>query len=445
MIITKKAISRRTVLRGVGTALALPMLDSMIPALTASPRPVARFGAVYVPNGINMLDWTPADDTVLELSPTLKPLDPFRDRLLVLTGLNSTPPPERAAALVGNHSRASTRFLTDIQPKPTLGSDLEAGISMDQIAARQVGERTSLASLELGIDSNETSGGGDTGYSRAYCSTIAWRSAKTPLPMENNPRVVFERLFGDEASTDPATRLARMQEQSSLLDSVNDKIARLNRSLGARDVSKLGEYLDAVRDIERRIQREEHEKRELPVVSYPAGIPETFAGHVKLMFDLSVVAYQADITRIITFMVGREFSGRTYPTLGIHDAHHALSHHQHDPEKLAKLAKIDNYNVQLLVYYLNKLRSTKDSEGSLLDSMMLVYGAGMSDGNSHSPKNLPIVLLGGGAGELRPGRHVRYKRDTPLANLHLAILDRMGVHIDKIGDSNGELKSLDDV
>jgi Protein of unknown function (DUF1552) len=444
MIITKKAISRRTVLRGAGAALALPLLDSMIPALSAAPKPVTRFGAVYVPNGIVMSKWTPADGPALELSPTLAPLEPFRDRSLVLTGLNSTPPPERAAALVGNHSRASTRFLTDVQPKPTLGSDLEAGISMDQIAAQQIGGLTPLASLELGLDSNETSGGGDTGYSRAYCSTIAWRSVKTPLPMENNPRVVFERLFGDAASTDPATRLARMKEQSSLLDSVSEKIARLNRSLGARDSSKLSEYLDAIRDIERRIQRGEQHKQEMPVMAYPAGIPETFAEHAKLMFDLSALAYQADMTRIITFMVGREFSGRTYPELGIHDAHHAISHHQNDPEKIAKLEKIDAYNVQLLTYYLEKLRSIKDGDGTLLDRMMLIYGAGMSDGNAHSPKNLPILLLGGGAGQLKPGRHLRYERDTPLANLHLAILDRMGVRVDKIGDSSGECKLLSD-
>ncbi len=447
MIISKTAINRRTVLRGMGTALALPVLDGMFPALAAAPKPVNRFGVVYVPNGIMMENWTPATQGAgFAFSPILKPLEPFRDRLLVLSGLSSTPPPERANALVGNHSRASTRFLTDVQPKPTLGSDLEAGISMDQIAANELGQQTQLASLELGLDSNETAGGGDTGYSRAYCSTISWRSTKTPLPMENNPRVVFERLFGDTANASRDVRLARIQQQRSILDSVIEKINRLDQRLGPADSVKLGEFLEAVRDVERRIQKVERQNDEQVVtLEHPAGIPGTFVDHLKLMFDLYALAYQCDLTRIVTFMVSREFSGRTYPQLGVHDGHHATSHHQNDPAKLADLVKINTFHVGLLTYFLEKLRSTPDGDGSLLDHVMLIYGAGMSDGNSHSPKNLPVLLLGGGAGTLKPGRHIQYKQDTPLANLHLALLDRLGVRIEKIGDSNGECEQLGDV
>lgn len=447
MIISKSAINRRAVLRGIGTALTLPFLDAMVPALSAMPKPVNRFGVVYLPNGMMMENWTPATvGAGFELSPILSPLEPYRNHMLVLSGLSSTPPPERANALVGNHSRASTRFLTDVQPKPTLGSDLEAGVSMDQIAANEIGQQTPLASLELGLDSNETTGGGDTGYSRAYCGTISWRGPRTPLPMENNPRAVFERLFGDTASTSPDARIARIRQERSILDSVTEKIARLNGKLAPSDTGKLDEFLSAVRDIERRIQATEKQSDQpIPLLEHPAGIPASFVEHLNLMFDLYALAYQCNQTRVITLMVGREFNGRTYPELGVHDGHHATSHHQNDPAKLADLIKINTYHVKLFTYFLEKLRSTPDGDGSLLDHVMLLYGAGMSDGNSHSPKNLPVLLMGGGAGQLKTGRHVKYKMDTPLANLHIALLDKLGVRTDKIGDSNGECDHLSEV
>jgi hypothetical protein len=439
MVVTKKAIARRTVLRGIGTAIALPMLESMLPALKAAPKPVQRFGAVYVPNGINMKNWTPlAEGSAFEFTPILKPLELYRQQLLVLTGLNSTPPPQ-SAELPGNHGRAATRFLTDVQPKPTLSSDLQAGISVDQIVARYLSSQSALPSLELGLDSSDTPGGGDPGYSRAYTSTISWRSATTPLPMENNPRVVFERLFGDNASADPSARLARMAEERSVLDAITSKIASFERTLGPADRMKFQEYVDSLRDVERRIQNTEQQRKDLPALEHPAGIPNTFAEHVKLMYDLWFLAFQCDVTRVATFMIAREFSGRTYPELGIHDAHHPLSHHQNDPERLASLTKINTYHIEVFSYLLKKLQNASDGDGSLLDHTTLIYGAGMSDGNSHSPYDLPVLVAGGGE---RNGRHVRYSKGSPLANLHLTIMDKLGVHIDKIGDSTGEFENL---
>jgi Protein of unknown function (DUF1552) len=442
MMITKKAIPRRTILRGAGTALALPLLDSMFPALAATSKPVIRFGTVYVPNGIMMANWTPGTEGAsYQLSPILKALEPYRNHLLVLSGLNSTPPPERNS-LEGVHSRASTRFLTDIQPKPTLGSDLQAGISMDQIAANEVGQQNQFPSLQVGLDSNDTAGGGDTGYSRAYCSTISWSSATTPLPMENDPRLLFERLFG-ETGSDPAKRRAQSEEDRSLLDSITDKITSLRRKLPPSDSVRLTEYLDGVREVEQRIQKaEKQNSREVPLIDHPDGIPDTFPEHAKLMFDLMALAYQADLTRIITFMLGREFNSRTYPELDIHDGHHSISHHQNDPVKLAQLVKINTLHVQLFTYYLEKLKSTQDGEGSLLDHLLLVYGGGMSDGNKHWPLDLPVLLFGSEAGTLKPGRHIRFKDGLPLANLHLSLLDRLGVHVDKLGDSNGRCEQI---
>lgn len=446
MIITRKSISRRTVLRGIGAGVSLPLLDAMVPALTAfektAAKPVNRFGAVYVPNGIMMAQWTPtAEGTAFEFSPTLKALEPFRERLLVLSGLNSTPPKQTGA--VGVHARASTRFLTDTPPKVTNGADLEAGISMDQIAAQELGKHTQLASLELGLESTESGASCDNGFNCVYTSTISWRGPTTPLPTEHNPREVFERMFGDTTSTDPATRLARIQQQRSILDSVTRRIGQLEQSVGSGDRAKLDEYFEAIRDVERRIQNAEHQSAtELPVVDQPPGIPATFEEHAKLMYDLYALAYQCDLTRVITFMIAHEFSGRTYPQIGVPDAHHPISHHQNDPVRLAKLAKINAYHIELFAGFLKKLQSTPDGDGSLLDHVMIVYGAGMSDSNSHDPKNLPILLAGGGAGGLKGGAHLRLTKDTPLANLHLSLLDKLGVHADKLGDSAGELSEL---
>jgi hypothetical protein len=452
MIVTKKTVSRRTVLRGLGASLALPLLDAMVPPLTAlansAARPVRRLGVVYVPNGMVMNRWVPtAVGREFELTPTLLPLQPFKEQLLVLGGLNSIPPKTELAEATGVHARASTRFLTGIPPKFTAsGSQVEAGISMDQILARELGRETQLASLELALESSESAGTCDLGFSCAYTNTIAWRSPTTPLPMEHNPRAVFQRLFGASGTTGSGARLASARRDRSILDSVSSKVSTLQLDLGSRDRAKLSEFLDAVRDVERRIQKiEEQSARELPEVVQPSGIPASFSEHARLMFDLQVLAYQCDLTRMITFMIGREFSGRTYGEIGVPDAHHPTSHHQGDLEKLAKLAKINAFHMTLFAEYLEKLRNTPDGDGSLLDHLIVVYGAGMSDSNSHSPEDLPVLLLGGGGGTLRGGRHLIYPSRTPLANLHLSLLDKMGASIDRLGDSTGTFSDLSGV
>ena len=358
----------------------------------------------------------------------------------MLSGLNSIPPPD---AVENAHPKASTRFLTDVAPKYTRGTaDLHAGTSMDQIAAKELGRYTQLASLELGLESSESAGTCSSGFSCAYTSTISWRTPTTPLPMEHDPRVVFERMFGDSGSTNADARRARMQADASILDSVIQKIGRLEKEFGAGDRAKLSEYFEAIRDVERRIQKaEEQSSQELPTMEHPAGVPAKFDDYAKLMYDLIALAYQCDMTRIITFMIGREQSGRTFPEFGIPDAHHAISHHQNDPVKLAKLAKINTYHITLFTRLLEKLRSTPDGDGSLLDHSMIIYGAGMSNGNAHDPRNLPILVLGGGCGQLKGGRHIQYAKDTPLANLHLTLLDKLGVHVERIGDSTGEFES----
>ena len=441
MIITRKAIPRRTVLRGLGAALALPLLDGMVPALTAqaltAAKPINRFGVMYIVNGMIMEQWTPKEEGAgYELTPTLAALAAHRDRFSVLTGLACVPSPGRPG---GAHAKASTRFLTDVSP-PTSETWLDAGVSVDQILAQEAGRHTQLASLELAIESGETAGACDVGFACAYTNTVSWRSANTPLPTENNPRVVFERLFGDSGSTDPKARRARIRQDKSVLDSVIEEAASLRRSLGPGDGVKLVEYLDAIRDVERRIQRaEEQSGRELPLVDHPAGAPDSFDDHVKLMCDLQVLAYQADLTRVVTFMLGREFSGVTYPQIGVPDAHHPITHHQQEPEKIVKVAKINAYQVTKFAYLLDRLSATPDGDGTLLDHATLIYGTGMGDCNAHDPRNIPVLLAGGGAGHLKGGRHIRYPKETPLANLHLTLLDKLGVNLERIGDSTGRL------
>ncbi len=446
MILTKKTIDRRTVLRGLGAALALPFLDSMVPALIGAPRAATRFGAVYVPNGINMSTWTPAaEGTTFEFTPSLKPLETFRDHLLVLSKLNSNLP-TKPNGPPGIHARASTRFLTDVPPKPEEGNDLQAGTSVDQILAQEFGRYTQLASLELGLESTESVGACDPGFNCAYTGTISWRDAHTPLPMEINPRVIFERMFGDSANTDPALRLDRMARQRSILDSLLQKTSALELRLGPSDSLKLDQYLEAVRDVERRIQRaEEQNTHELPVMQQPSGIPGTFEEHARLMYDLMALAYQCDLTRVVTFMIGHEYSGRTHPEIGVTDAHHAISHHKGDPANLAKLTKVDTLHVGLFAKLLEKLRSTPDGDGSLLDHMILIYGSGMSDGNAHDPKNLPIILAGGGSGQIKGGRHLQFAKDTPLANLHLTVMNKFGIQVERFGDSSGEFRELSSI
>jgi hypothetical protein len=440
MIVTKKAIPRRTMLRGIGAALALPLLDSMDPAFSATSKtvakPINRFGVVYVPNGMIMKDYLPATEGAeWELTPTLSALEPFRKQVLVLSGLNSSPTPGRPG---GAHAKASTKFLTDVSP-PTSETWLDAGISMDQILAQAVGKQTQLASLELAIESGETAGACDTGFACPYTNTISWKSANTPLPTQNNPRVIFERLFGDSGSTDPKARLAGLRRRQSILDSVSQEVAQLQGSLPQTDRSKLTEYLDAIRDVEQRIQVAEGQSgQELPRVDHPVGIPSDWEQHVRLMFDLEALAYQCDLTRVITMMLGHEHSGMTYPQIGVPDAHHPISHHQQEPEKLEKVAKINAYHVKMFSYFLGKLQSTPDGDGTLLDHMTMIYGAGIADSNSHSPINIPIVLAGGGAGNLKGGRHIRFK-GMPLANLHLTLLDQFAVRWDRLGDSTGRV------
>ena len=441
MLIFKKAIPRRTMLRGLGATLALPLLDAMVPSLTALQRtaakPITRFGVMYVPNGMVMEQWTPATEGAgFELTPTLAPLTPFRDDLVVLSNLACVPSPGRPG---GAHAKASTRFLTDISP-PTSETWLDAGISMDQLAAREIGVSTQLASLELSVESGETAGACDVGFACAYTNTISWLGPATPLPTENNPRTIFERLFGDSGSTDPNARLARLRQDRSVLDSVREEVGLLQGTLGQGDRAKLVEYLDAIRDVERRIQRAEQQHgTALPVIDHPAGIPSTYDDHVKLMCDLQVLAYQADLTRVITFMLGREFSGVTYPQIDVPDAHHPITHHQQEAPKIAKVAKINHYHVTQFAYLLEKLRSTPDGDGTLLDHAIMMYGTGMGDCNAHDPRSIPLVLAGGRSAQIKGGRHIRYAKETPLANLHLTLLDKLGVHLDKMGDSTGRL------
>ena len=445
MIITKKAIPRRTVLRGLGATVALPLLDGMVPALTAlsktAAKPTIRWGVVYVPNGVVIKEWTPAaEGAAFEFTRILQPLEPFRDQLLVLTGLTQNRDGETAKS-GAVHGRCATRFLTGVIPKPwgQEGYDFHADISLDQVAAKELGQHTQLPSLEFALDSGDVGTGTcDGGYSCAYSHTITWRGPTTPLPMEYNPRVVFERLFGDGGSTDPRARLARAQRDRSLLDSVTAEVADLQRGLGTVDRARLSEYLDAVRDVEHRIQMaEEQSGRELPTFDQPAGVPATFGEHARLMFDLQVLAYQSDLTRVITFMVGREFSSRTYPEVGAPGGHHPLSH-ERSADSQEQLTRINVYHVTQFAYYLERLRATPDGEGSLLDHVIINYGAGMCEGN-HRPENLPIVLAGGGAGQLKGGYHLRYPGDTPLANLHLTVLEKLGMRMDTIHDSTGTL------
>ena len=441
MIITKKAIPRRSVLRGIGATLALPLLDGMVPALSAirttAARGMRRFGVVYVPNGMAMEHWTPTGEgTAFEFSPILQPMTPLRDRTLVLTGLNPGPGG-------GAHAGASTKFLTGVAGRMTDGAEIHSGTSIDQLLGKELGQYTQLSSLELALDGRDFAGSCDAGFSCAYTNTISWRTPTTPLPMENNPRVVFERLFGDSGSTDPAVRLARIKEDRSILDSVTEKVADLQQGIGPEDRHKIGQYLDAVRDVERRIQKaEEQSARELPLVQQPAGIPATFEEHMRLMFDLQLLAYQTDLTRVASFMVGREISGRTYNQIGIPDAHHPLSHHLDDPVKIGIMSKINTYHVVLFAEFVEKMRSTPDGDGSLLDHSLLLYGAGMSNSNAHAPINLPIMLVGGAGGGLEGGRHITYPEDTPMANLLMAIMDALGVPMDQVGDSNGMLDVL---
>ena len=444
MIISKKTLARRTVLRGVGATLALPMLDAMVPALSGisgrAAEPVRRLGWVYSPNGMAMDAWTPAATESLALSTTLSPLASYREQTVVVSGLAQG----QAEALGdgnGEHTRATATWLNGVHPRETEGADVRAGKTADQIAADQLGRTTSLSSLELAIDQDFLVGSCDNGYSCIYMNTIAWRDATTPLPMQNNPRVIFERLFGEGGST--ANRQTEFQKDRSILDAITSDLARLQRDVGSSDRARVTQYLDAVRAIERRIQLSEQNDTELPELERPVGIPESYQEHVTLMFDLMALAYQVDMTRVFTFMLGRELNGRAYPEIGIPDSHHGLSHHRYDTTKLAQLAKINTYHVSLFTHFLDALADTPDGDGSLLDHSLLMYGASLSDSNKHSHFDLPLLLVGGGAGQLKGGRHLQYPRDTPMTNLLVSQLEKAGVRLDEgLGDSTGRLVEL---
>ena len=441
MMIFKKAIPRRTFLRGIGATVALPLLDGMVPAMAATRQtanPVKRFSCVYAANGMIMDKWTPAiEGAGFALTPILEPLAPFRDQMLVLSGLAHNAGRALPGESTGDHARAGATFLTGVHPKKTEGADTRAGISADQIAAKEFGKYTQQASLELCVDNPVLLGQCEVGYTCAYMNSLCWSSPTTPIPMENRPRVVFERLFGDNDSTDPAVRLRQIQRDRSILDSVTDKVNRLLTGLVPADRAKLTEYLDAIRDVERRIQKaEEQSARELPKLERPPGVPTRFDEHAKLMYDLQVLAFQTDLTRVSTFTTGREFGGRSYNEIGIPDGHHSLTHHEYKQEKIDKVIKINIYQAKQFAYFLERLRSTPDGDGSLLDHTLIIYGSSLSDGNLHWHDNLPILLLGGG---IKGGRHIRYPKDTPVTNLLLTMLDMVKVPLESLGDSTGRL------
>ena len=445
MMIFRKAIPRRSFLRGAGAVLALPFLDGMIPALAAATDPAnirpTRLSFIEVPNGIIMNQFTPATlGTNFELTPVLQPLAAFRDRMLVLGGLAQNEAGRLDGEVGGDHPRACTAFLTGSHARMTSGADLRAGISIDQVAAQEFGKHTQLASLEIGMESAEIVGSCESAYSCAYYNTVSWRNDATPLPMENRPRVLFERMFGDSGSTDPKVRMQRLQENQSILDAVLEDVSRIQNKLSAADRGKIDQYLEAVRDVERRIQQAESQfDRELPQIAGPVGAPDKFSDFYKLMADLQVLAWQSDMTRVCTFQIGHEMSNRAYPELGFGDAHHAVTHHQGDAEKIAKTIKINIFHTELLAYFLTKMQSTPDGDGTLLDHTMMLYGGALSDGNLHIFKDLPLLLFPGSTSGIKGGEYIRFPHDTPMTNLFLTMMDRVGIQVESFGDSTGKL------
>jgi hypothetical protein len=451
MILSGKHLSRRTLLRGLGCAIALPVLDSMTPAFAGTTSAAAkaapcRMAFVYVPNGIMMQHWKPTTEgTAFEMTRLLQPLSAYRENMLVLTGLtqnNGRAPGDGP----GDHARAAASYLTAMHPKKTAGADISVGISVDQVAALKVGKATKFASLELACEDGSLVGNCDSGYSCAYSNSISWRGPATPNPPEINPRAVFERLFGVDAAETAPQRQKRLAYDKSILDYVMDDTAKLTGSLGPTDRRKMDEYLSAVREMERRIQVAEKDNRHIsPNMEKPDGVPAEYTEHVKLMYDLLATAFQTDMTRVATFMMAREGSTRAYREIGISDGHHPLSHHRNNPDLMEKVAQINRFHVEQFAYFINKLSTTPDGDGTLLDHSVIMYGSGLADGNRHDHNDLPAVLLGKGCGTLRTGRHVQYAAETPMANLHVALLDRMGVQADQLGDSNGELQHLSDL
>lgn len=450
MIIFKKCIPRRAFLRGLGASIAMPLLDGMVPAM-ANPsetfKAPRRLATVFVGNGMWPMDkWTPTDEGAgFTLSPTMEPLAPFRDRLLVLSGLAQKEAMPAEHDPTGEHMRATTTFLTGVRPRQ-LGGEAHAGISVDQIAAQKFSNETQLPSLEVAMTANhDLVGVCENNFSCLFINTLSWKTPATPLPMANNPRTVFERMFGDVDSTDRQEQLARMRQQRSVLDGLLQRSSSLMNRTSTADRAKLEEYLDAIRDIERRIQiTEAQSDRGVPVLERPSGVPGDFEQYFKLMADLQVVAFQADLTRVITFMMAREgpTGGLSYPQIGIPDQHHNLSHHQNDAVKVDKLFRINRYHVKLFAYLLEKLQAVREGAGTLLDHAAILYGSSLSNANGHQHDNLPIILVGGADGRMKGGRHLRYPSGTPMTNLHLALLDMLEVPVEKLGDSTGALDLL---
>ena len=441
MIITKKALPRRTFLRGVGATVALPLLDAMVPSMTALAKtpadPVRRLGFVYMPMGCDLPRWTPPSEGKLtELSPSLQSLRPVVDEVTIISNL------ELKNAYPGTHATSNAAFLSAAKAKWTESTDYYLGTTVDQIAAKQIGDQTLLPSLELSMDLLQMVGQCDNGYACVYQNNLSWSSPTTPLPAEAHPRIVFERLFGEGGSA--ADRRAALRKRASLLDWVREDITRLQKELGPEDRTRVGQYLDTVREVERRIQKAESGAADqaLPDLDRPVGVPPLYADHARLMFDLQVLALQGDVTRVMTFQLARETSNRTYTEIGVPDPHHPLTHHGNDPEKIARMAKINAFHVSLFAYFLEKLRSTPEGDGSLLDHSLYLYGSGMGNPNIHDHINLPIIVAGGGAGRVKGGRHIKYAEPTPLANLHLTLLERAGIRMDAFADSKGKVDEL---
>jgi hypothetical protein len=438
--ITKKFLPRRTFLRGIGATMALPLLDAMVPAATAlaktAAKPVRRLGFVFMPMGCDQSRWTPPGDKLDELSQILSPLAPVREHVTAITNL------ELQNAYPGSHATSNSAFLSAAKAKLTESTDYYLGTTVDQIAAQRIGQETQLPSLELAMDLLQVVGQCDNGYACVYQNNLSWSSPTTPLPAEAHPRIVFESLFGEGGTI--GERRTALKKKASLLDSFNDDIARLQRNLGPGDRARIGHYLETVREVERRIQQAEADTTDnpLPDLDRPVGVPAAYADHARLMFDLQVLALQGDVTRVITFQLARETSNRTYPEIGVSDPHHPLSHHGNDPEKIARMAKINQFHVSLFAEFLGKLKATPEGDGTLLDHSLYLYGSGIGNPNIHDHTNLPILVAGGGTVGMKGGRHIKYDKPTPLANLHLTLLDRVGVHLDSFADSKGKVDEL---
>lgn len=442
-MITRRALPRRTFLRGMGTALALPLLDAMVAPLTAlaetpaSPAKLRRLGFVYMPMGCDMSRWAPpGTETLDELSPTLSPLEGVKRKIAVVSNL------ELRNAYPGTHATSNAAFLSAAKAKRTESTDYQLGTTVDQLAARQIGRETPLPSLELSMDLMSVVGQCDNGYACVYQNNLSWSSPTTPLPAEAHPRLVFENLFGEQGAA--ADRRAALRRRASLLDSVTEELSSLQKTLGPADRQRVEQYLTSVRDVEQRIQRAEAASRDspLPDRDRPTGVPASYADHARLMFDLQLLALQGDITRVVTFQLARETSNRTYPEIGVNEPHHPLTHHGNDPEMIDKVARINQFHVSLFAEFLQKLDATREGEGSLLDHSLYLYGSGMGNPNVHDHVNLPIVVAGGAAGKMQGGRHVRFAEPRPLANLHLTLLDKVGVHLDSFADSTGRIDDL---